>query len=139
MANTLRLIVFSYGIIAPILLYLCQMRIPRRARSTIEAYLLNSRAWESENCKHIRPTRGQALYVTSTILLNAALCASKLYSVVVYDGDWDAPGATFSVSLSNRLGALSTANISLVILYSARNNFLLDTTGMARQSICCHG
>jgi hypothetical protein len=62
------------------------------------------------------------------VLLNAILSGIRLYSAD-NSWKWDAPGASLMGSLADRLGALSVANIFLVVLYGGRNNILLMITG----------
>jgi hypothetical protein len=101
--------------------------------SLVEAYLINPNSWKifSLHLKHtgdVRPTSGQAIFLLFIIVLNGIFSALRLYTNGS-EWKWDAPGATLAVSFADRLGALSTANIPLLILFGARNNPLLFMTG----------
>ncbi|KAL4987970.1 ferric reductase like transmembrane component-domain-containing protein [Aspergillus falconensis] len=79
----------------------------------------------------IMPTRGQALFIAYQIAINVILSAVSIKS---------ADPSTWYISqrreivtyVSNRVGALSFANIPLLILYSSRNNVLLWLTNWSQ-------
>jgi hypothetical protein len=135
------LIVFLGAILMLIILYLIQLALPRRARSLIEVYVVHPMTWKKfiftlRDTGDVEPTRGQAIYLLFILILNAALSGVKLYP---QNGtlQWNNPLATFAASLSNRLGALSVANIPLMVFYSGRNNLLLLVTGSSTVSSVC--
>lgn len=75
----------------------------------------------------IVPTRGQALFIAYLISINIILCAVGIRAVMPQT--WF-PTAWYQVAVyvANRTGAISFANIPLLILFSGRNNILLWLT-----------
>ena len=76
----------------------------------------------------IMPTRGQALFIAYLIFINSVVCCVDIkpskepnYS---YTDAWE----QIMGYLGDRTGALSFANLTLMLLYSARNNLLLWIT-----------
>jgi hypothetical protein len=127
------LVVFVAGAFIPLVVFLIKKAFPQRAYSLIGAYIINPLScrlisFNIRDIGDVQPTRGQTFFVLIIILLNATLSGVRLYS-----GDsswkWDSPGASLTTCLANRLGALSIANIPLVVLYGGRNNILLMITG----------
>lgn len=75
----------------------------------------------------IVPTRGQALFIAYLISINIIMCSVGIRAVI--------PQTWFATSwyqvaayVANRTGAISFANIPLLILFSGRNNILLWLT-----------
>ncbi|KAK5651420.1 hypothetical protein OQA88_12508 [Cercophora sp. LCS_1] len=76
----------------------------------------------------IMPTRGQALFIAYFIFINAVVCMVDIKAGpqpnAWYADDWQ----QIMSYVGDRAGAMSFANLSLMFLYSSRNNFLLWLT-----------
>jgi hypothetical protein len=137
--GTISLSLLGCGLLAPILLYVVNYLIPKRLNSKLHAYLIYVTAWPHHwqvsirDTRNLEPTRGQALYILFTILLNVIL--TFMYFDSQGGWTWDLRSGRTISAFANRLGALAVANIPLVILYSTRNNFLLWLTGMFLDSL----
>jgi len=76
----------------------------------------------------IMPTRGQALFIAYLIFINTVVCMVDIRAGpqpnAWYADDWQ----QIMSYVGDRTGAMSFANLSLMFLYSSRNNFLLWLT-----------
>lgn len=79
------------------------------------------------------PTRGQAFFISYLVVVNIVFCA--------VDFDSSQPSAWFGdrngeilTYYSNRTGALSLANVPLMVLYAGRNNILLWVTNWSQST-----
>ncbi|KAK1826972.1 ferric reductase like transmembrane component-domain-containing protein [Podospora conica] len=76
----------------------------------------------------IVPTRGQALFIGYLVLINILVCVVDIrpgpQPNAWFESDWH----SIMTYLSDRAGTLCFANICLLLLFSARNNFLLLIT-----------
>jgi hypothetical protein len=76
----------------------------------------------------IMPTRGQALFIAYLIFINAVVCMVDIKAGpqpnAWFADDWQ----QVMSYVGDRTGAMSFANLSLMFLYSSRNNFLLWLT-----------
>jgi len=76
----------------------------------------------------IMPTRGQALFIAYLIFINSVVCLVDIKAGpqpnAWYADDWQ----QVLSYVGDRTGAMSFANLSLMFLYSSRNNFLLWVT-----------
>lgn len=74
------------------------------------------------------PTRGQALFIGYLVLINILVCVVDIrpgpQPNAWFEDDWH----SYMTYISDRAGAVCFANICLLILFSARNNFLLLIT-----------
>ncbi|KAL4881139.1 ferric reductase like transmembrane component-domain-containing protein [Aspergillus karnatakaensis] len=73
------------------------------------------------------PTRGQSLFIFYQIAINVILCGVGIESANPSSWFKDVPREVVAY-ISNRAGALSFANIPLLVLFSSRNNALLWIT-----------
>lgn len=78
-------------------------------------------------------TRGQVLFMAYIVAVNVIL-SSVGYKSVQPNAWWTTRGAEITTYIANRTGALSFANIPLLILYSGRNNILLWLTNWSHST-----
>lgn len=79
------------------------------------------------------PTRGQALFIAYQIAINVILSAVSFRSADPSAWYTSKPREIVTY-VSNRVGALSFANIPLLLLYSSRNNVLLWLTNWSQST-----
>lgn len=79
------------------------------------------------------PTRGQALFIAYQIAINVVLSAVSIRSADPSAWYISKP-REIATYVSNRVGALSFANIPLLILYSSRNSVLLWLTNWSQST-----
>ena len=138
---TIRLALLGCGLLAPIILCVVDYLVPKRLNSKLHAYFVYPTAWPRHwkvnihDTGSVEPTRGQALYVLFTMLLNLMLAFCDMCFDSQGGWIWDRRSGRTISAIANRFGALASANIPLVVLYSTRNNFLLWLTGRFQNSL----
>ncbi|WWC58686.1 uncharacterized protein I303_101230 [Kwoniella dejecticola CBS 10117] len=70
------------------------------------------------------PTRGQSLFIFWIVLINILCCSLGFHSVQP-NAWWTTRTMEIATYIANRSGAISFANIPLLILYAGRNKILL--------------
>jgi NAD(P)H-flavin reductase len=132
------LVVILCGFLIPIALsWIRFVPFPSRWSSTMSAIFNHPAAFGHRHREPLAygvglmPTRGQAIFVGYMCLLNILVCAVPYRT--------NSPNSFFEDSyqqmlcyLADRTGVLSFANLSLMFLYSARNNLLLWVTDWSR-------
>ena len=129
-----RLVLLLSGFCLPIALsWLRFIPWPDRLVAIVNAYIIDPALWSKRHKTPLPgnvglvPSRGQALFILYFILLNIFFCALGYHNVY--------PNTKYTTKsiqtmhyLENRLGVLGLANMSLIVLYSGRNNILLHVT-----------
>jgi hypothetical protein len=122
--------------LVPILLYIADYLVTKKLNSKLHAYFVYPAAWPRHwkvnihDTGSVEPTRGQAIYILVAMLLNLFLSFCDMCFDRQGGWTWDQRSGRTISALANRFGALASANIPLIVLYSTRNNFLLWLTGM---------
>lgn len=81
----------------------------------------------------IIPTRGQALFILYIWFMNVVL-SSVGYNITWPNSWYSSKPEEIVAYVGNRAGVLSFANLSLVVLYSSRNNILLYLTNWSHST-----
>ena len=105
---------------------------PAALVSRFNSLLIDPPAFGAQHAQPIKnlatvPTRGQAISISYLIVINVLACSLGIYIVepnTWYTKSW----YQVLVYISNRSGAISFANVPLLILFSSRNNLLLWVT-----------
>lgn len=79
------------------------------------------------------PTRGQGLFIGYLLAINIILSAAG-YKVTSPNSWYETRENQIANYIANRTGALSAANLSLLVLFAGRNNFLLWLTNWSHST-----
>ncbi|CAM1504996.1 Fc.00g106330.m01.CDS01 [Cosmosporella sp. VM-42] len=135
--STYSIVVFTTGAVIPIGLSLLRLLpLPARLVTKFNAFFIDPPVFGSRHETPlfnlaIVPTRGQALFIAYIVAINIIVCGVGIRAVMPqtwYSTAWYQVAAY----VANRTGAISFANIPLLILYSGRNNILLWLTSWSR-------
>ena len=133
-----RVVVLTTGFGVPILL--SSLRFipwPDRLVALFNAHILSPALWGTRHKTPLTkdigivPTRGQALFISYIILINLVFCSVGLNNLYPNPLFVDSRAQTTD-HLERRVGVMALANMSLIVLYSGRNNILLYVTSWQR-------
>lgn len=137
--STWSLVVIITGSVIPILLSLLRfIPWPSHLASRFNSLIIDPPAFGNRHAEPIKnlatiPTRGQAIFIGYLIVINVLACSLGIY--IIEPQTWF-PTSRYQVLayISNRTGAISFANIPLLILFSSRNNLLLWATNWSHST-----
>ncbi|KAH8178739.1 ferric reductase like transmembrane component domain-containing protein [Sarocladium implicatum] len=128
---------FFVMLLAPLALALVQTLIFAASRDLerkVLAHLIEPAIWGRRHLVSLpydigmAPLRGQALFISFTVLLNLVLSVVR-YKGSIPNSNYENESDAFWTYFSNRAGYLSFANLAVVFLYSGRNNPLIRLSG----------